>query len=84
MRISSDGLFTTKGYSFVKYTEPASTPRYVNVKFRDIVPELSSLEIGNYNLYSHQYLAYCKLGEGLNIVLRALATVLVFILVYVF
>jgi DEAD/DEAH box helicase domain-containing protein len=71
MRISSDGLFTTKGYSFVKYTEPASTPRYVNVKFRDIVPELSSLEIGNYNLYSHQYLAYCKLGEGLNIVLRA-------------
>jgi DEAD/DEAH box helicase domain-containing protein len=71
MRISSEQLLAAKGYSYVKYTEQGSIPEYVDVTFKDILPEFSSLEIGNCRLYKHQYQAYIELSRGLNVVLRA-------------
>jgi len=71
MRINTSDILPIKGYSFLEIKESASTPSYVDLRFKDIIPELSGLEISNYKLYAHQYLAYSKLKEGLNIVLRA-------------
>lgn len=71
MRISTRDVLLTKGYSFLEIKEPASIPIYVDLRFKDIIPEFSSLEIGDCKLYKHQYLAYSKLKEGLNVVLRA-------------
>lgn len=70
-RVSTKDVLQSKGYSYLCYTEPSSDPNTVDVLFKDIVPELSSLEIGNKRLYLHQYEAYSKLKEGLNVVLRA-------------
>ncbi|MEM4751805.1 MAG: DEAD/DEAH box helicase [Desulfurococcaceae archaeon] len=70
-RVHSEDVLVSKGYSYLKHIEASSEPEYVDVAFRDIVPELSLLEIGSQRLYKHQYSAYLKLKEGGNVVLRA-------------
>lgn len=60
-----------KGYSYLSYVEPSSEPRYVDLSFKDIMPEFSSIELGDQKLYLHQYEAYSSLKNGFNIVLKA-------------
>ncbi|MEM4810082.1 MAG: DEAD/DEAH box helicase, partial [Desulfurococcaceae archaeon] len=70
-RIYTDMVLRSKGYSFIKYTEPAMEPRYIDMVFKDIVEEFSSLELGYQRLYEHQYTAYRELSKGHNVVMVA-------------
>lgn len=70
-RVSSGIVLSSRGYSFTEFTEPSSEPSYSDMRFRDIVPEFSGIELGDERLYLHQYEAYSALKKGLNIVLRA-------------
>ncbi|MEM2024935.1 MAG: DEAD/DEAH box helicase, partial [Desulfurococcaceae archaeon] len=70
-RVSTGSVLSSKGYSYLSYVEPGSDPSTTSALFKDIVPELSLLDIGGQRLYTHQHVAYSKLREGLNVVLRA-------------
>ncbi|MEM4826640.1 MAG: DEAD/DEAH box helicase, partial [Desulfurococcaceae archaeon] len=70
-RVDTEELLKSKGYSYIKYSEPAVEPEYVNVLFKDIVEEFSKIDIGSQRLYKHQYEAYLELSKGHNIVLVA-------------
>ncbi|MEM1618445.1 MAG: DEAD/DEAH box helicase [Desulfurococcaceae archaeon] len=70
-RVDTEELLKSKGYSYIKYSEPAVEPEYVDVLFKDIVEEFSEIDIGSQRLYKHQYEAYLELSKGHNIVLVA-------------
>ncbi|MEM3993367.1 MAG: helicase-related protein [Desulfurococcaceae archaeon] len=70
-RIYSEAILASKGYSYIKIVAPSSEPQYIELRFKDIVPEFSSIELGDLKLYKHQYEAYSALGKGLSIVLKA-------------
>ncbi|MEM4717204.1 MAG: DEAD/DEAH box helicase [Desulfurococcaceae archaeon] len=71
LRVNSENLLSSKGYSYIKIVEPASEPRYSHFKFKDIIEEFSTIEIGESYLYQHQHEAFKALSSGSNIVLRA-------------
>jgi DEAD/DEAH box helicase domain-containing protein len=70
-RVFTESILIEKGYSYVKLVEPPSEPRYVELRFKDIVPEFSALKLGDLKLYEHQYKAFTALRNKLNIVLKA-------------
>lgn len=70
-RISTSSVLSSRGYSFIELIDPPSEPKYSNLRFIDVIPEFSSLEIGSAYLYKHQYEAYTALENGENIVLKA-------------
>lgn len=70
-RVRSDVILQSKGYYYIKIADPASQPSYVDLRFKDIIPELASIELGDYKLFKHQYETYMSLLGGHNIVLRA-------------
>lgn len=69
--LDSRKIFEEKGYSFIYKEFPGSEPEYVNLRFEDIVKELSRLDIGKLRLYRHQYKGYLELSKGYNIILRS-------------
>jgi len=71
MRVSARDVLVEKGYSFIELVREPVEPDTVDYLFRDIVPELGSLEIGGCRLYRHQYEAYSALREGRNVILKA-------------
>ncbi len=71
MPLSSKKLLEDMGYVFLyKYFEGVE-PSYSSVRFRDIVSELSGLEIGGSRLYRHQKEGYDVLCNGYNLILRS-------------
>ncbi len=59
------------GYEAYWWIEPPSRPDYASERFRDILPCLDRLEIGDKKLYRHQLEAFNALLDGKNIVLTA-------------
>jgi len=69
LRVDSKKVFDELGYDYLYRVEPGSEPSYVDLRFKDIVPEFSSLDIGSYRLYEHQFLGYRVLSEGKNLIM---------------
>lgn len=70
-RISGGEVLRSLGYSFIELVEKGEEPEHAPLSFKDLVPELSGLEIGDKLLYKHQLEAYEELGKGKNVILRA-------------
>ncbi|MEM3980620.1 MAG: DEAD/DEAH box helicase [Ignisphaera sp.] len=71
--LNSEELFKNLGYDYVKIVEPSIEPSRVEVRFKDIAPELEKLGIDlvNEKLYKHQLKTLNLLREGYNVVLKA-------------
>ncbi len=65
----SEGALRRLNYDFVKFVEEGVRPESTGRFFYDIVPELKSLKVGFYELYSHQLRAYEFLERGCNVIL---------------
>ncbi|HDM23886.1 MAG TPA: DEAD/DEAH box helicase [Candidatus Bathyarchaeota archaeon] len=65
----SEGALRKFNYDFVKFVEEGVRPESTGRFFYDIVPELKSLKVGSYELYSHQLRAYEFLERGCNVIL---------------
>ncbi len=73
--LDSSGPLEKMGYEFERIVEPGVEPERVNVRFRDILPQLSGAGelswIADARLYKHQYEALKALDEGRNVILRS-------------
>jgi len=69
LRIKSSEIFDKLGYDYRHWVEPSSKPELSKLKFSDIVPEFSKIELGSFNLYKHQFAGYNALVEGNNLIL---------------
>ena len=71
-RVDSSKLLSELGYDYYSYVEPAVKPDEVEVRFDDILPQLSSgYPISGRKLYRHQLEAYEALKSNLNVILRS-------------
>ncbi len=65
------------GYEYYGYEEEAVRPELSQLRFSDLLPELSSsgdpelVELSRRNLYRHQEEAYRALESGMNLILRS-------------
>ncbi|MGB9826960.1 MAG: DEAD/DEAH box helicase [Thermosphaera sp.] len=71
MGLMTKNVLERKGYSFIFFTDPPVEPSYSSLKFKDVLPEFSSIELGDKPLYKHQLEAYESLMKGLNVLLKA-------------
>lgn len=71
MRVDSSVVFNKLGVEYVSFFKPAVEPDVVDIRFRDVVPEFSSIDAGEWKLYEHQYRGYSALNQGLNVILRS-------------
>jgi len=70
--VDSAEALSSLGYDFYSYVEPAVKPDEVDLKFDDLIAELSSgFPISGKKLYRHQLEAYEALSSGLNVILRS-------------
>ncbi len=59
------------GYELIVWEEPGEEPEKTNVKFCDLIAELSKHNIGSARLYKHQLNSINALEKGENVVLTA-------------
>jgi len=69
MRVDTRVFLDKMGYRYYFNVEEASQPDFTEVRFSDIIPELSGTRIGGQRLYSHQLEALNALRSGENVVL---------------
>ncbi|MEM4960201.1 MAG: DEAD/DEAH box helicase [Desulfurococcaceae archaeon] len=71
MRIDSRDVLNELKVEYISYVKPAVEPEYIDVKFKDILPEFSLIETGDWRLYEHQYRGYKALRDGYNVILKS-------------
>lgn len=69
--LDSKDILEINDYEFFSFKHEAIKPKTVNLKFKDIIPEFSSLELGEKELYEHQYKCYNALMNGKNVILKS-------------
>ena len=76
-RILSSEVLSSLGYDYVSFTIPPKLPDLTEIKFKDLLPELSKSssplcrKIAEMRLYSHQVKAIEALRKGDNLVLKS-------------
>ncbi len=71
MHVYSKEVLNRLGYEYLYKVEEGKEPEYASIKFKDIIAELGSVEIGSRRLYKHQYEGLVALKDGFNLILRS-------------
>jgi len=69
--LDSKIILDANDYDYYSFIEETIKPEIVDIRFKDLIPEFSEIEIGDKNLYKHQYASYEALVKGKNLILRS-------------
>ncbi|MCD6196322.1 MAG: DEAD/DEAH box helicase [Staphylothermus sp.] len=71
MSVFSKEILSRLGYEYLYRVKPGKEPEYVEYRFRDIIEELGSIELGSKRLYKHQYDGLMALRNDFNLIIRS-------------